>query len=51
MYGEIQDILAEEVPGFYIQSPIGLRVVRQGVSGLDTYPIDIIELKNISFTE
>lgn len=51
MYGEIQDILAEEVPGFYIQSPIGLRVVRKGVSGLDTYPIDIIELKNISFTE
>ena len=51
MYGEIQDILAEEVPGFYIQSPIGLRVTKDSVSGIETYPIDIIELKDITITE
>lgn len=51
IYGEIQAILAEEVPGFYIQSPIGLRVTTDSVSGIQTYPIDIIELKDISVTE
>lgn len=51
IYGEIQDILADEVPGFYIQSPIGLRVTKNTVSGIETYPIDIIELKDIAITE
>jgi peptide/nickel transport system substrate-binding protein len=51
IYQEIQDILAEEVPGFYIQSPIGLRVKKDNLEGLETYPIDIIELKDIQFVE
>lgn len=51
IYAEIQNILAEEVPGFYIQSPIGLRVTKDKLEGLETYPIDIIELKDVHFVE
>ena len=44
-------ILAEEVPAYYIQDPISLYVMDSSVTGFETYPIDIFELKNISFAE
>ena len=49
MFSEIQDTLAEEVPALYIQSPIGLSVTQANVRGYESYPIDILELKNIYF--
>ena len=51
MIQDIQMILAEEVPAYYIQDPISLYVMDSSVTGFETYPIDIFELKNISFAE
>jgi peptide/nickel transport system substrate-binding protein len=51
MYQELQEILAEEVPALYIQSPIGLTVTASDVAGYETYPIDIYEMKDVYFTE
>lgn len=49
MFAEIQEILAEEVPALYIQAPISLYVAQENLRGFETYPIDILELKNIYF--
>jgi len=45
LYQEMQQILAEEVPALYIQSPISLVVTSSDVEGFESYPIDIYELK------
>ena len=47
----IQAILAEEVPALYIQDPISLYVTQSDVEGFETYPIDIYEMKNVSFVQ
>lgn len=49
MFAEIQETLAEEVPALYIQAPISLYVAQENLRGFETYPIDILELKNIYF--
>ena len=49
MVQRIQEILAEEVPALYIQDPISLYVTQSDVEGFVTYPIDIYEMKNVSF--
>ncbi|MGB4439366.1 MAG: ABC transporter substrate-binding protein [Sedimentibacter sp.] len=49
LYQEMQEILAEEVPALYIQSPKSLVVTSSDVEGFESYPIDIYELKNINF--
>jgi peptide/nickel transport system substrate-binding protein len=51
MVKEIQAILAEEVPGFYIQTPISTYVTASDVAGFTTYPIDIYEMKDVYFAE
>lgn len=49
LYQEIQEILAEEVPALYIQSPIELVVTASDVAGYVSYPIDIYEMKDVYF--
>lgn len=51
LYQELQEILAEEVPALYIQSPIALTVTASDVAGYAAYPIDIYEMKDVYFTE
>ncbi|WP_197046689.1 ABC transporter substrate-binding protein [Oceanobacillus salinisoli] len=50
LYQEMQEILAEEVPALYIQSPTILMVTASDVAGFKTYPIDIYEMKDVYFT-
>lgn len=50
LYQEMQQILAEEVPALYIQSPISLTVTASDVAGFNSYPIDIYEMKDVYFT-
>lgn len=50
LYQELQQILAEDVPALYIQSPIGLTVTAANVAGYQSYPIDIYEMKDVYFT-
>ncbi|WP_199860644.1 ABC transporter substrate-binding protein [Oceanobacillus damuensis] len=50
LYEELQEILAEEVPAFYIQSPTALTVTSSDVAGYEAYPIDIYEMKDVYFT-
>lgn len=51
LYAEIQNILAEEVPALYIQSPIAIVVSAKDVAGFESYPIDIYEMKDVYFEE
>lgn len=51
LYEEVQNILAEEVPAVYLQSPIALVVSAKDVAGFESYPIDIYEMKDVYFTE
>lgn len=48
MVQDLQNILADDVPAYYIQDPVTTYVTAAGVSGLELYPIDILELKNVS---
>jgi len=48
---EVQEILAADVPAFYIQTPISIYVARGVVAGFTTYPIDIYEMKDVYFTK
>lgn len=50
LYQEMQEILAKEVPAFYIQSPTALTVTGHDVAGYTAYPIDIYEMKDVYFT-
>lgn len=47
LYEEIQNILAEEVPAYYIQSPYITMVMQKDVKGFETYPLDIYELADL----
>lgn len=44
----VQEILAQDVPAYYIQDPITIYVTDSAVTGFQLYPIDIYELKDIS---
>ena len=46
----IEQILAEEVPALYIQTPITNYVMQKDVEGFASYPIDIYEMKDVYFT-
>ncbi|WP_078430506.1 ABC transporter substrate-binding protein [Alkalihalobacterium alkalinitrilicum] len=46
-YDFIQETLATEVPAVYIQAPYTLMAVKSEIKGLEVFPIDIIELKNL----
>ena len=49
MVQQVEEILAEDVPAYYIQTPITLYVTSSAVEGFEIYPIDIYEMKDVSF--
>lgn len=49
-YAEIQKVLAEEVPCVYIQSLYKFYGLSDSVEGFEEYPIDIMNVKAISFS-
>jgi len=51
LFKKLQLLLAEEVPAYYIQSPILLYVTGKNVEGFRAYPIDIYEMKDVYFTK
>ena len=50
LYAQIQQILAEEVPCVYIQSLSKFYGLTENVEGFTIYPIDMLNLKAISFS-
>ncbi|MPM29533.1 hypothetical protein SDC9_76073 [bioreactor metagenome] len=50
IYAEIQKVLAEEVPCVYIQSLDKFYGLSDNVEGFEEYPIDIMNLKSVSFS-
>lgn len=50
IYAEIQKVLAEEVPCVYIQSLYKFYGLSDHVEGFEEYPIDIMNIKAISFS-
>ena len=50
LYEQIQQILAEEVPCVYIQSLSKFYGLTENVEGFTIYPIDMLNLKAISFS-
>lgn len=50
VYADIQKVLAEEVPAVYIQSLNRFYGLSDNVEGFEEYPIDIMNLKAVSFS-
>ena len=50
IYAEIQNILAEEVPCVFIQSLSKFYGLNESVEGYAVYPIDMLNLKAVSFS-
>ncbi len=50
IYAEIQNILAEEVPCVYLQSTSKFYGLNESVEGFTRFPIDILDLKAVSFS-
>ncbi len=50
IYANIQKVLAEEVPAVYIQSLYKFYGLSDNVQGFEEYPIDIMNLKEVSFS-
>lgn len=50
IYAEIQNILAEEVPCVYLQSTSKFYGLNENVEGFNRFPIDILDLKAVSFS-
>lgn len=50
IYADIQKVLAEEVPAVYIQSLYKFYGLSDNVEGFEEYPIDIMNLKEVSFS-
>ena len=49
MVQQVEEILAKDVPAYYIQTPITLYVTSSAVEGFELYPIDIYQMKDVSF--
>lgn len=44
----IQEVLAEEVPALYIQTPVMVYLAKAGVEGFALYPLDIFEFSDVT---
>lgn len=49
LYQQMQTILAEQVPAVYIHTPHKMFGVAKNVTGIHYYPIDVFDLKNVTF--
>jgi peptide/nickel transport system substrate-binding protein len=47
IYAQAQEIIARDVVNLFIQDPYQIFIARQGVQGLETYPIYLIDLTHL----
>jgi len=51
IYKEIQIILANKLPAIYLQTPQTMLTLQKNVSGMEIFPIDFYDFKEVYFTE
>jgi peptide/nickel transport system substrate-binding protein len=51
IYKEIQIILANKLPAIYLQTPHTMFALQKNVEGMEIFPIDIYDFKEVYFTE
>lgn len=51
IYKEIQVILAEKLPAIYLQTPRTMLALQKNVDGMQIFPIDFYDFKEVYFTE
>jgi peptide/nickel transport system substrate-binding protein len=51
IYKEIQIILANKIPAIYLQTPHTMFALQKNVEGMEIFPIDIYDFKEVYFTE
>lgn len=51
IYREIQGILAVKLPAIYLQTPHTMLVMQKNVEGMEIFPIDFYDFKEVHFTE
>lgn len=51
IYKEIQIILANKLPAIYLQTPRTMLALQKNVSGMEIFPIDFYDFKEVYFTE
>lgn len=51
IYKEIQVILANKLPAIYLQTPHTMLALQKNVKGMEIFPLDFYEFKDVYFTE
>lgn len=51
IYKEIQEILANKLPAIYLQTPRTMLVLQKDVDGMQFFPIDFYDFKEVYFSE
>lgn len=51
IYQEIQTILANKLPAIYLQTPRTILALQKNVNGMEIFPIDFYDFKEVYFTE
>ena len=51
IFKEIQVILANKLPAIYLQTPHTMLVLQKNVEGMEIFPIDFYDFKEVYFTE
>ncbi len=51
IYKEIQVILANKLPAIYLQTPHTMLALQKNVKGMEIFPIDFYDFKEVYFTE
>ncbi len=51
IYKEIQIILANKLPAIYLQTPRTMLALQKNVKGMEIFPIDFYDFKEVYFTE
>ena len=51
IYKDIQVILANKLPAIYLQTPHTMLVLQKNVEGMEIFPIDFYDFKDVYFTE
>lgn len=51
IYKEIQEILANKLPAIYLQTPRTILALQKNVDGMEIFPIDFYDFKEVYFNE
>ena len=51
IYKEIQVILANKLPAIYLQTPHTMLALQKNVEGMEIFPIDFYDFKDVYFTK